>query len=145
MNEFSVSADGQDLDWLLNDLVARVADVLHAVVLANDGLLRHQSRGLPQELAESLAASASSLHGVAKSPGQILDTGAVQQVVVEYQNGYLIVMAAGPNASLAVYTGADVDLGQVAFEMTTMVKRVGANFRSEKRGTFGAPYYQVRA
>ena len=65
------SADGSasrggELDWLLDDLVTRVREVRHAVVLSNDGLAVGASTGLAREDAEHLAAVASGFHSLAK-------------------------------------------------------------------------------
>ncbi|WP_205632257.1 roadblock/LC7 domain-containing protein, partial [Streptomyces ossamyceticus] len=48
-----------ELDWLLDDLVLRVHEVRHAVVLSNDGLAVGASTDLAREDAEHLAAVAS--------------------------------------------------------------------------------------
>ena len=52
--EPSMRAAGRsgELDWLLDDLVARVSEVRHAVVLSNDGLAVGSSSGLRRSDAE---------------------------------------------------------------------------------------------
>lgn len=55
-----------ELDWLLDDLVMRVTEVRHAVVLSNDGLAVGASTDLRREDAEHLAAVASGFHSLAK-------------------------------------------------------------------------------
>lgn len=59
-----------ELDWLLDDLVMRVSEVRHAVVLSNDGLAVGASTGLSREDAEHLAAVASGFHSLAKGAGR---------------------------------------------------------------------------
>lgn len=56
----------RELDWLLDDLVGRVHEVRHAVVLSNDGLAVGASHGLAREDGEHLAAVASGFHSLAK-------------------------------------------------------------------------------
>ncbi|MGA8114306.1 MAG: roadblock/LC7 domain-containing protein [Actinocatenispora sp.] len=144
MNDVTESTK-DTLGWLLNTLVDNVPGARCAVVLAGDGLLMEHSRALRRDTAETLAAVASSLQGAAKGPGLMLDGGPVRQTMVEYVDGCLFVMAAGENASLAVYTAADVDLGLIAYEMTTMVKRVGAHVKAATRRTATAQAHGLRA
>lgn len=58
-----------ELDWLLDDLVLRVSEVRHVVVLSNDGLAVGASTDLKREDAEHLAAVASGFHSLAKGAG----------------------------------------------------------------------------
>ncbi len=53
----------------------------------------------------------------------------MRQTVVELEDAFLFVTAAGDGSCLAVLADADSDVGQVAYEMTLMVKRVGAHSR----------------
>lgn len=55
-----------DLNWLLDDLVGRVAALRHAVILSGDGLATGASRDLAREDAEHLAAVAAGFHSLAK-------------------------------------------------------------------------------
>ncbi len=83
------------LDWLLDDLVLRVGDVRHAVVLSGDGLAMGASHGLGREDAEHLAAVASGFHSLAKGAGRHFGAGGVRQTMVEMDDGFLFVAAAG--------------------------------------------------
>ncbi len=84
-----------ELDWLLDDLVLRVTDVRHAVVLSGDGLAMGASGGLGREDAEHLAAVASGFHSLAKGAGRHFGAGGVRQTMVEMDDGFLFVAAAG--------------------------------------------------
>ncbi len=64
-----------ELDWLLDDLVLRVSEVRHAVVLSNDGLAVGASTDLKREDAEHLAAVASGFHSLAKGAGRHFGAG----------------------------------------------------------------------
>ncbi|MET8770795.1 MULTISPECIES: roadblock/LC7 domain-containing protein [Streptomyces] len=114
-----------DLNWLLNDMVRRVPQVGHAIVLSTDGLLLASSDGLGRDPAQQLSAVASGFHSLAKGTGRHFGGGAVLQTVVEMEHGYLFVCAAGENACLAVLTPEGADIGLVAFEMARLVGRVG--------------------
>ena len=93
-----------ELDWLLDDLVLRVSEVRHAVVLSNDGLAVGASSDLRREDAEHLAAVASGFHSLAKGAGRHFGAGGVRQTMVEMDDGFLFVAAAGDGSCLAVLT-----------------------------------------
>ncbi|MGW6461387.1 roadblock/LC7 domain-containing protein [Streptomyces sp. NPDC055078] len=122
-----------DLDWLLDDLVLRAGEVRHAVVLSTDGLPVGASRGLTREDAEHLAAVSSGFHSLAKGTGRHFNAGSVRQTMVEMDDGFLFVAAAGDGSALAVLTSAAADIGLVAYEMARLVKRVGEHLRTPPR------------
>jgi predicted regulator of Ras-like GTPase activity (Roadblock/LC7/MglB family) len=111
------------LDWLLDDLVRRVADVQRAVYLSQDGLALGASQGLQRDDAEHLAALAAGFQSLARGAGRHFGGGEVRQTIIEMTSGFLFVMAAGSGTCLAVLTGADPDVGQVAYEMAVLVQR----------------------
>lgn len=113
------------LDWLLDDLTKRISSVRHALVLSTDGLVTGNSQELDREDAEHLAAVSSGLHSLAKGSGQHFKAGRVRQTMIEFDEGVLFVTAAGDGSCLCVLAGAEADIGQVAYEMTLLVNRVG--------------------
>jgi predicted regulator of Ras-like GTPase activity (Roadblock/LC7/MglB family) len=122
-----------ELDWLLDDLASRVASVRHALVLSGDGLTRGFSRTLGREEAEHLAAVASGFHSLAKGAGRHFEAGGVRQTVVELDEAFLFVAAAGAGSCLAVFADVEADVGQIAYEMTLLVKRVGVHLGTAPR------------
>ncbi|MFD6325052.1 roadblock/LC7 domain-containing protein [Streptomyces sp. NPDC058442] len=122
-----------ELNWLLDDLVDRVASIRKAVVLSGDGLATGASGELTREDSEHLAAVASGFHSLAKGVGRHFEAGGVRQTVVELDEAFLFVTAAGDGSCLAVLADADSDVGQVAYEMTLLVKRVGPHLDAEPR------------
>jgi len=114
-----------ELDWLLGDLTQRMSSVRHALVLSNDGLVTGASPELERSDAEHLAAVASGLHSLARGTGKHFRSGRVRQTVIEFDEGMLFVTAAGDGSCLCVLAEADADMGQIAYEMTLMVNRVG--------------------
>ncbi|MGW3497300.1 roadblock/LC7 domain-containing protein [Streptomyces sp. NPDC001020] len=122
-----------ELNWLLDDLVERVASIRKALVLSSDGLPTGVSGELSREDSEHLAAVASGFHSLAKGVGRHFDAGGVRQTVVELDEAFLFVTAAGDGGCLAVLSDADSDVGQVAYEMTLLVKRVGVHLGSAPR------------
>ncbi|MFF4548669.1 roadblock/LC7 domain-containing protein [Streptomyces sp. NPDC001435] len=122
-----------ELDWLLDDLVVRVGEVRHAVVLSTDGLAVGASNGLKREDAEHLAAVASGFHSLAKGMSRHFGTGGVRQTMVEMDDAFLFVAAAGDGSCLAVLTAVTADIGLVAYEMARLVKRVGEHLCAPPR------------
>ncbi|WP_266991087.1 roadblock/LC7 domain-containing protein [Streptomyces melanogenes] len=122
-----------ELSWLLDELVDRVGSIRKALVLSSDGLPTGTSRDLTREDGEHLAAVASGFHSLAKGVGRHFDVGGVRQTVVELDDAFLFVTAAGDGSCLAVLSDAESDVGQVAYEMTLMVKRVGAHLTTAPR------------
>ncbi|MFJ5710353.1 MULTISPECIES: roadblock/LC7 domain-containing protein [unclassified Streptomyces] len=122
-----------ELNWLLDELVQRVAAIRKALVLSSDGLPTGASKDLSREDGEHLAAVASGFHSLAKGVGRHFEAGRVRQTVVELEDAFLFVTAAGDGSCLAVLADADSDVGQVAYEMTLMVKRVGTHLGTAPR------------
>ncbi|MEU8591361.1 roadblock/LC7 domain-containing protein [Streptomyces sp. NPDC048664] len=122
-----------ELNWLLDDLVERVASIRKAIVLSSDGLPTGVSKDLSREDGEHLAAVASGFHSLAKGVGRHFEVGGVRQTVVELDEAYLFVTAAGDGSCLAVLSDAEADIGQVAYEMTLLVRRVGVHLGSAPR------------
>ncbi|MCB5165231.1 roadblock/LC7 domain-containing protein [Streptomyces bambusae] len=129
----ATSREAGRLNWLLDELVDRVGSIRKAVVLSGDGLATGSSKALTREDGEHLAAVASGFHSLAKGVGRHFDAGQVRQTVVELEDAFLFVTAAGDGSCLAVLADADSDVGQVAYEMTLMVKRVGDHLATAPR------------
>ncbi|MFI5795706.1 roadblock/LC7 domain-containing protein [Streptomyces sp. NPDC051677] len=129
----------QELGWLLDDLTERVDHVRHALVLSNDGLVAGASTGLRREDAEHLAAVSSGLHSLAKGSGRHFSAGRVRQTMIEFDDAVLFVTAAGTGSCLCVLSAAEADMGQIAYEMTLLVNRVGEHLTVDARQPERAP------
>lgn len=127
-----MSSNGE-LDWLLDDLVARVAQIEKAVILSRDGLAIGASAGLAREDAEHLSAIAAGFQSLARGAGRQFGGGQARQTIVEMDSAFLFVTAAGEGSCLAVLSSADADVGLVAYEMAVLVKRVGQHLAVNPR------------
>jgi predicted regulator of Ras-like GTPase activity (Roadblock/LC7/MglB family) len=114
-----------DLSWLLDDLVTRVAQIDKALILSRDGLAIGASTGFTREDAEHLSAVAAGFQSLARGAGQHFGGGRIRQTIVEMDNVFLFVTAAGEGSCLAVLSPATADVGLIAYEMAILVKRVG--------------------
>jgi predicted regulator of Ras-like GTPase activity (Roadblock/LC7/MglB family) len=125
MND-DMTVRGGRLNWLLDDLVLRLAGSEKAVVLSGDGLLLGRSAELDRDGAEHLAAMASAFSSLSRGVGTQFGKGGVLQTVVELEGGYLVVTEAGAGACLALLASSHADLGMVAYEMNVIVQQVGS-------------------
>ena len=122
-----------DLRWLLDDFVERVAATDRVVVLSADGLLVGRSSSLSNEDAEHLSAMASAFQGLARGAARHFEGGGVRQTLVEMDNTFLVVTAAGRGACLAVLASDQADLGLIAYETNILLKRVGTYLSTAPR------------
>jgi len=121
------------LSWLLDNLVEQVEPVEQALVLSRDGLVVAASRGLTREDSEHLSAVAAGVQSLARGTGQHFRGGQVRQTIIEMENAFLFVIAAGRGTCLAVLTSADPNVGVVAYEMAILVRRMGKYLAAEPR------------
>jgi predicted regulator of Ras-like GTPase activity (Roadblock/LC7/MglB family) len=126
------------LDWLVDDLVGRVANVQRAAVLSRDGLALGTSSGLSREDAEHLSALAAGIQSLANGGAVHFGGGQVHQTVIEMDQSFLFVTAAGQGTCLAVLAGSKADVGLVAYEMALIVKQVGRHMAVPGRPVTGA-------
>ncbi|GAA1603426.1 roadblock/LC7 domain-containing protein [Actinoplanes couchii] len=122
-----------NITWLLDDLVERLPEARQAVVLSADGLLLGSNERMRREDAEHLSAIAAGFQSLAKGASRHLDSGAVRQTVVEMEDAFLLVTAAGSGACLAVVASTSADLGLIAYEMALLITRVGQNLEAPSR------------
>jgi predicted regulator of Ras-like GTPase activity (Roadblock/LC7/MglB family) len=59
--------------------------------------------------------------------------------MIEFDEAVLFVTAAGDGSCLCVLTSAEADIGQVAYEMTLLVSRVGEHLAVDARRPEGSP------
>ena len=123
----------ENFSWLVDDFVARVAGVAHAIVVSADGLLLASSARLPIDRAEQLAAVASGLVSLNLGAARCFEAGDVKQTVVEMERGYLFLMSISDGSCLAVLAAPNCDIGLIGYAMTRLVERVGVQLTPEIR------------
>ncbi|MBV2364108.1 roadblock/LC7 domain-containing protein [Streptomonospora nanhaiensis] len=114
-----------ELSWLLDDLLTRAQGTRHAIVLSTDGLLMASSSRLDRPQAEHLAAIASGLHSLASGASKQFGAGGIRQSIIEMDDAFLFVAAAGEGACMALLSDTECDVGLVAYEMNKVIQRVG--------------------
>jgi predicted regulator of Ras-like GTPase activity (Roadblock/LC7/MglB family) len=133
MDPFGTTSAGQELSWLLDDLASRVDDIQQGVILSRDGLTVAASASLSREDAEHLAALAAGVQSLARGAGEHFSLGDVRQTIIELEQAFLFVTAAGHGSCLAVMCPANADAGLVAYEMAMLVKRAGPHLAAQPR------------
>jgi len=129
----SPHAQPSQFGWLVNDFAERVPGVAHAVVVSADGLLLTSSSRLPIDRADQLAAVASGLVSLTQGAARCFEAGGVKETIVEMDGGIMLLMAISDGSALAVLASPLCDIGQVAYEMTLLVDRVGMILTPELR------------
>jgi predicted regulator of Ras-like GTPase activity (Roadblock/LC7/MglB family) len=121
--ELQGATASQELSWLLDDLSARVGQVRQGVILSRDGLTVAASQGLSREEAEHMSALAAGVQSLARGAGEHFSLGNVRQTIIELEQAFLFVTAAGYGGCLAVLCAVTADAGLIAYEMAMLVTR----------------------
>jgi predicted regulator of Ras-like GTPase activity (Roadblock/LC7/MglB family) len=107
----------------LDDFLAVSPDVEAAAVVSADGL--PMASALPPYVEEDrLAAMSAALLTLGERAASGLGKGELAQVFVEAAQGYVVLMAAGPNAVLVAVTSGSAKVGLVLFEMRKSAARI---------------------
>jgi len=123
----------RDWGYLLDQLCDHVQGISHALAVSADGLMIASSRHLPRERADQLSAFTSGLSSLTTGAANLMSAAPVQQSVIEMAGGYLIVMAIGDGSILTVLAAKQCDLGQVIYEMASLIERSGATLTPDLR------------
>ena len=122
-----------NLNWLLGRLCETVPGIKQAVVVSSDGLALAKSDGVDRETAERLAAVSSGMIGLAYGSAGRFGAGAVSNVIIEMQRGWLFVTGIRDGSLICCLTEKDIDMGAIAFEMSIFVQRVGETLTPDVR------------
>ncbi|MFJ4436195.1 roadblock/LC7 domain-containing protein [Streptomyces sp. NPDC088923] len=111
-----------DLSWVLND-VLEVRGARHAILVSGDGLLLQRSDEISRDDAETNAAAMSSMQSLSRAVAPFVGAGngLWKQTLLEYDGGWIFLIAAGSGAYLAVSAAVDVDMEAVSFRMQKTV------------------------
>ncbi|MFE4653332.1 roadblock/LC7 domain-containing protein [Streptomyces sp. NPDC056707] len=126
--------------WMLDE-VLKVPEARHAILLSADGMLRAHSQGIGRDEAERQAAALSGLQSISRSTVEFctIQDSPWRQTLVEFADGYVFLVAAGPGAYLAVSAGQAVDMEAVSYRMQKLVDRLGKELTAPPRQDVGTP------
>lgn len=125
----------EDLTWLMARFVEQVPTVRRAVVVSSDGLPLAASAGIDREDGERLAAVASGLIGLAYGSAGRFGMGAVSNVIIEMEGGWLFVTGIRDGSVMCVVADRDADIGMIGYEMAVFAHRAGDVLTPEVRDT----------
>jgi predicted regulator of Ras-like GTPase activity (Roadblock/LC7/MglB family) len=113
----------EQMNHILKTLVANTPDLEGAATVSLDGLIL--ASVLPAGTDEDrVSAMAAALLSLGERTAQELQRGTLEQVYVRGDNGYIILMAAGPEAVLEVIAGGGAKLGMVLLDMKRAAQEV---------------------
>ncbi|OLT36362.1 hypothetical protein BJF79_31245 [Actinomadura sp. CNU-125] len=133
------------MGWLLQDFLAQVPGTQGAFLVARDGLVL-AAAGLSADEADRAAAVAAALYSTGEAAGAITfrPAGAVQQIIVQHDTRYTILMSTPDHhvessvavgCVLGVLAGADAHTGLVGNRMAAMVVSVAEHMVTAARTT----------
>ncbi len=112
-----------DLNNTLSNLQASSADVEACAVVSEDGLIIASS--LPQGLEEThIAAMSAAMLSMGSRTASELNRGNIQQLFLKGENGYVIIMHAGPHAALLSMARKEAKLGLIFLDMSRAAEDV---------------------
>ncbi|MFF8592134.1 roadblock/LC7 domain-containing protein [Streptomyces sp. NPDC015220] len=125
-----------DLSWVLND-VLNVRGARHAILVSADGLLMERSSEIGRDEAETNAAAMSSMQSLSRAVAGFVGggKGVWKQTLLEYDGGWIFLIAAGSGAYLAVSAALDVDMELMSIRMQQQVAALGRALSAQPRQT----------
>ncbi|HEV7898041.1 MAG TPA: roadblock/LC7 domain-containing protein [Planosporangium sp.] len=115
----------EHFNWLLTRFVTQTAGVQEAIAVSSDGLLIAISATRPRAEAERLAAITSAIISLAATASEVFDLGGSNKIIIDLDEGYVLVRAINPGSFIGVLATKDVNLGGTAHEMTLFARRTG--------------------
>ena len=113
----------EDLNKTLADLQASSNDVEACAVVSEDGLIIASS--LPQNIEEvAVAAMSAAMLAMGGRTVAELKRGNLEQLYVKGDNGYVIIMHAGPHAVLLAMARKEAKLGLIFLDLSRAAQRV---------------------
>lgn len=120
-----LSPEAQTFNWLLDSFTSGTAGVREAIAVSADGLLMAMSAIKDRANAERLAAVVSGLTSLAAAATHWYSLGALNRVILDMADGYLLVTSISSGSVLGVIADRSANLGTVAYEMTRFGNRAG--------------------
>jgi len=110
--------------WLL-DGVLKAKGARYAVLLSQDGLELLHSGDINKDTADKVSAAMSAVQSLSRAMKEFAPRGtaAWRQTMIEFDQGFMFLAAAGRGAHLLVSTTTDVDMENLAFRMQQLVQQ----------------------
>ncbi|KKN25760.1 hypothetical protein LCGC14_0881450 [marine sediment metagenome] len=119
----SMEPTTENLDEILKKLLAAIPEVVSAAIVSAEGL--PIASALPAGIDETrIAAMTAALLSLAERSVIELNKGIFEQLYIKGDDGYLLVLQAGPNAVLTVSTTKDVRLGLIFLDCKRTCEKI---------------------
>ncbi|MER5689869.1 roadblock/LC7 domain-containing protein [Streptomyces sp. NPDC002205] len=113
----------------LDQVMSEVKGARHAVLLGSEGLPRGTTSGMSRDLADTISAAMTGIHAYSRVTSQfagVLEDAEWRQTVIEFQHGWIFLMAAGPGALLAAAAEHECDIEEFTTRLHEAVPRLTA-------------------
>jgi predicted regulator of Ras-like GTPase activity (Roadblock/LC7/MglB family) len=121
-----LSAEARNFTWLLSKFATETPGVSEAVAVSADGLVMAASETEDITNAWRLGAIVSGMTSLASGAARTYELGALNKVIIDLADGYVLITAISIGSVLGVIASKSANLGNVAYEMTLFVNRVGS-------------------
>ncbi|MET9591832.1 roadblock/LC7 domain-containing protein [Streptomyces sp. NPDC006516] len=114
----------------LDEVISEVKGARHAVLLGSDGLPRGATKGMSRDLADTISAAMTGIHAYSRVTSQfagVLEDAEWRQTVIEFQHGWIFLMAAGTGSFLAAAAEHDCDIEEFTTRLHEVVPRLTAS------------------
>ncbi|QNE79543.1 roadblock/LC7 domain-containing protein [Streptomyces finlayi] len=111
----------------LDQVIADVRGARHAVLLGADGLPRGATSGLNRDLADTISAAMTGIHAYSRVTSQfagVLEGAEWRQTVIEFQHGWIFLIAAGTGAFLAAAAEHDCDIEEFTTRLHEVIPKL---------------------
>ena len=117
-----------------------LAGTKRALLLSGDGLTVASSQGIDRDMAERMSAAVSGMQSLSRGSAEFADcqSSPWQQTMIEYEGGYIFLMAASEGTYLAVSASEGADVEVISYAMEKAIARLGQEMGIGSRGTAGA-------
>ena len=120
-----LSTEAQQFNWLVNQFAGNTPEVIDAIAVSADGLLIAMTHKLDRANADRLAAITSAVISLAHGAGKVYDLGTPNKVIIDLDQGYVLVSSISAGATLGVLATRQANLGNLAYEMAVFANRAG--------------------
>lgn len=140
MNTDKIVPGTNELGWMLDDML-KAKGVRYSVLLSSDGLMLLHSGVIGKDDADRVSAAMSSVQSLSRAMMEFAGPGSSEwrQTMMEFDQGFMFLAAAGQNAHLLVSTDRDVDMENVVFRMQQLVQKLSRELASRPRAETVAP------
>jgi predicted regulator of Ras-like GTPase activity (Roadblock/LC7/MglB family) len=114
----------------LDEVIGEVRGARHAVLLGADGLPRGATSGMSQDLADTISAAMTGIHAYSRATAQfagVQQDAGWRQTVIEFQHGWIFLIAAGRGAFLAAAAQHDADIEEFTTRLHQVVPQLSAH------------------